>query len=393
MQPSFEWGPTWPLSPPIVPAAVYSLPDLDALEAIYRGEALGYIYARDGHPNATLLAEQLNQQELADWGVVTASGMAAISVSLLGLLAPGERILVSDRLYGKTSRLIHGEFQRLGIQSTAVDICDIDAVRRELQAAPTKVLFTETISNPLCRVADLLRLADLARSAGAVLIVDNTFASPVLCRPLEFGAAVVVESLTKFLGGHSDLTLGYVGGAASTASEPWAERIRAGVSTWGCIGNPWECWLTCRGLETLSLRVEAASRNAYAVAEWFAGQPGVAQVVYPGRPDHPDHRLAERLFAGRFGPMLAVELAGGRDAVNRWMRANPAIPFAPSLGHTGTTCSHPASTSHRYDSAAERERQGIRDGMLRLSVGCEPVSELLSRLESGWSRFQDSSAN
>jgi len=383
----FTWGPAWPVSPPLVPAAVYAIPDLDTLESIYAAETPGYIYARDGHPNADYLAEQINELEQARWGMITASGMAAISVVLLGLLAPGERIIVSDRLYGKTSRLIHGELRRLGILSTAVDICDLDAVERALTAAPARVLFTETISNPLCRVANLPRLAEMARALGVLLIVDNTFASPVLCRPLQVGAAVVVESLTKFLGGHSDLTLGYVGGQGNRFVEPWVERICAGVSLWGSTGNPWECWLTSRGLETLELRVAAACRNAQILADWLARQTGVLQVVYPGRADHPDHHLAGQLFAHRYGPMLAVELEGGRDAVNHWLRANPEIPLAPSLGHTRTTCSHPTSTSHRNDSPADRQRQGIRDGLLRFSLGCEPESELLSKFEAGWLRF------
>lgn len=369
-----QFGPTQPLVPPLYPSAVYVFPDLDAVDAVYDGRQPGYIYARDGHPNATLLAKELTRLHAANWGIVTASGMAAVSAALLGLVGAGDRIVASDRLYGKTTKLLREEFTRFGVAAEFVDVCDLDRVREALRS-PTKVLFVETISNPLCRVADIPALANLAQVAGAELVVDNTFATPILCRPLELGATVVIESLTKLIGGHSDLTLGYVGGSAADHRDAVTSR----VSTWGLASNPFDCWLTSRGLETLELRVRAATANAAAVADWLAKQPNVTRVVYPGRPEHPDHELARRLLPAGAGHMLAFELDGGRDAVNRWMRACPGIPFAPSLGHTATTCSHPATTSHRYDSSTEKQRQGITDGLVRLSVGCESLERLLDK--------------
>lgn len=368
-------GSTHPLVPPIHTSAVYVFPDLDAVDAVYHRETTGYVYARDGHPNAVALAAELSRWEAASWGIVTASGMAATSAALLGIVNAGDRILTSDRIYGKTTRLLRDEFTRFGVTTEFVDICDLDAVRHALQT-PTRVLFTETISNPTCRIADLPALAELARQSRTELIVDNTFATPALCRPLELGAAVVIESLTKLIAGHSDVTLGYVGGT----NPQLQHRIVGGVSTWGLASNPFDCWLANRGLETLAIRVQAATANAVTVADWLATQPTVARVFYPGRDDHPDFALGKRLLPQGVGNMLAFELIGGREAVNRWMRACPNIPFAPSLGHTRTTCSHPATTSHRFDSPAERQRQGITDGLIRLSVGCEPCPELLTNL-------------
>lgn len=368
-------GSTHPLVAPLHPSAVYVFPDLDAVDAVYHRTAPGYIYARDGHPNAVELAAALTQQEAATWGMVTASGMAAISAAILGFVASGDRILASDRLYGKTTRFLRDELSRFGVVTEFVDICDLHAVQRALKT-PARVLFTETISNPLCRIADLPALAALAQQTGTALVVDNTFATPVLCRPLELGATIVIESLTKLIAGHSDVTLGYVGGMPC----PQQEQIISGVSTWGLASNPFDCWLATRGMETLTLRVSAATTNAMAVADWLAEQSSVAHVYYPGRNDHPDHAISQRLFPQGPGNMLAFELTGGREAVNRWMRACSNIPFAPSLGHTRTTCSHPATTSHRFDSSIEKERQGISDGLIRLSVGCEPLSELLANL-------------
>lgn len=375
-------GPSVPHAPPLYPAAVYALPDLDALDAIYNGETPGFIYARDAHPNAQLLAEALTPLEGGRWGVVTGSGMGATSAALLPLLAAGDRVVASDRLYGRTTRLLRQDLSRFGVATTFVDVGDLDAVRaalREAGAGPCKAVYVETISNPLCQVPDLPAIAELSHAAGAKLIVDNTFATPVVCRPLDLGADLVVESLTKAIGGHSDLTLGFLAG-----TDPALGPVAAAtVSTWGLAANPFDCWLAQRGLGTLDLRVRAAVANAAAVADWLAGRPGVVRVVYPGRPDHPDHALAKRLFPAGPGHMLCFELAGGRAAVNHFLRSAPGVPFCPSLGDVRTTCSHPDTTSHRYESAAEKQRLGITPGLVRLSVGCEPVGQIMAELAKG----------
>lgn len=378
--PSPDLGRSSPLVPPLCPSAVYTLPDLDAVDAIYDG-APGFIYARDGHPNAAMLSAQLAGLESADWAVVTGSGMAAITAGLLPLVAAGDRIIASDKLYGKTTKLLARELARFGVTTTFVDVLNLSAVEATLAVGPAKVVLVETISNPLCRVCDVPSLADAAHRAGARLFVDNTFATPVLCRPLDLGADLVMESLTKMIGGHSDVTLGVVAGREPALGP----AVATAVSTWGLAANPFDCWLTLRSLETLDLRARAATTHAAAIADWLAVQPGVSRVVYPGRVDHPDHALAARLLPDGCGHMLCFELAGGREAVNRFLRAAPGVPFCPSLGHSSTTCSHPATTSHRFDSPEDRARQGITEGLVRLSVGCEPPAVVMAELAKGLS--------
>jgi cystathionine beta-lyase/cystathionine gamma-synthase len=210
--------------------------------------------------------------------------------------------------------------------------------------------------------------------------VDNTFATPVLTRPLEYGADFVVESLTKMIGGHGDITLGSLCGTGDHLAQ-----LNQGISIWGLAANPFDCWLASRGLATLSIRMRTASANAAAIADWLAGRSGVSRVVYPGRTDHDDHDLACRILNGNFGNMVSFELEGGREAVNRFMRRAKKIPFSPSLGSTMTTCSHPATTSHRYISPAERRRQGISDGLIRLSVGIEDHGQIQEEMATGLS--------
>ena len=377
-RPERAFGASQPLTPPLYPSSVYTLPDLDALDRIMDGEDHGYIYARDGHPNARQLAAKLADLEGAGWGVVCGSGMASISAIILSLVQGGDRIVASNRLYGRTTQFFKQELPRFGVQTTLVDCHDLGEVRRALQT-PARVLFAETISNPLLRVPDLEQLAALAHEHECRLVVDNTFATPVLVRPLELGADVVMESLTKMIGGHSDLTLGFACGR----DKDLLAQISQVISIWGLASNPFDCWLAERGLSTLPLRMRAASDNAAALSLWLLNQRGVSRVVYPGLPDHPDHHHADALLNGYFGNILCFELEEGRDAVNYFLQQARGIPFSPSLGDTKTTCSHPATTSHRYVSAAEKQRQGITDGLVRLSVGVEDLEEIQYEMAKG----------
>jgi cystathionine beta-lyase/cystathionine gamma-synthase len=370
-------GATVPLVPPLYQSSVYTFADLDALDRVMNAEEPGFVYARDAHPNAHHLAGRLAALEGATWAIVCGSGMAAISAILLATVSQGGRIVASHRLYGRTTQLLLEEFARFGVSTTLVDVHDLEQVDRALETQP-RMLFVETMSNPLLRVADLAALAERTRARGCRLVVDNTFATPMLVRPLDLGADVVMESLTKMIGGHSDVTLGLVCGKGELL--PDITRV---VSVWGLASNPFDCWLTERGLATLELRMRAASANAAALADWLSAQPAVSRVVYPGRADHPDHAIACRLLAHGFGNMLCFELAGGRDAVNRFMQHASGIPFSPSLGNTTSTCSHPATTSHRYVSPAERRRQGITDGLIRLSVGIEELESIKQEMAKG----------
>jgi cystathionine beta-lyase/cystathionine gamma-synthase len=370
-------GVSVPLAPPLYQTAVFTLPDLDAYERIMNAEEPGYVYARDSHPNSRQLAARLAEAEGAKWAVVCGSGMASLSATILAAVSQGGRIVAGNRLYGRTTQLLKQELERFGVQAALVDASDVEQVRKALET-PARLLLVETISNPLLRMVDIERLADLARARGCLLLVDNTFATPALVKPLELGADLVMESLTKMIGGHSDVTLGVVCGRVELLGE-----VSQVVSIWGFAANPFDCWLAERGLSTLTVRMRAASANAAALADWLATQPGVTRVVYPGRPDHPEHELAKRLLQGGFGNMLCFDLAGGRDAVNHFMREAKGVPFSPSLGNTTTTLSHPASTSHRYASAAEKQRQGITDGLIRLSVGCEELEEIKREMAKG----------
>jgi cystathionine gamma-synthase len=370
-------GKTRPLVPPIYQSSVYTIPDLDALDAIMDDGEAGYIYARDAHPNAKRLAMMLADAEAAKWGVITGSGMAAISAIVLATVTQGQRILASNRLYGRTVQLFSTELQRFGVATEYVDANDLDAVEASLKKKP-RLLFVETMSNPLLRVVDIEALAKMAHDHDALLVVDNTFATPVLTKPMELGADFVMESLTKMIAGHSDVTLGFL----AANDDDTLPAINAAVSIWGLASNPFDCWLAERGLATLELRMKAAGDNAHKLADWLAEQAGVVRVWYPGRADHPDHELASQILDGGYGAMLCFELSG-RDAVNRFMRAAPGIPFSPSLGHSATTLSHPATTSHRYTSPAERKRQGITEGLIRLSVGVEPLEQIQEEMAKG----------
>jgi cystathionine beta-lyase/cystathionine gamma-synthase len=370
-------GSSRPLAPPLYTASVYAIPDLDTLDRIVNREEPGFCYARDDHPNARSLAAKIAALEGGTWAAICGSGMAAISAIFAATLGQGSRVVASNRLYGRTTQLLTQDLPRFGVIAEFVDSSNVAAVARALEK-PAKLLFVETVSNPLLAVADIDGLAELAHARDCLLVVDNTFATPALCRPLERGADLVMESLTKMIGGHSDITLGAISGR----SLPADEIVRA-VSVWGFASNPFDCWLAERGVSTLTLRVQTASANAASLAEWLAEQPGVKRVIYPGRKDHPGHDVAARLLDGSFGNMLSFELSGGREAVNRFMRRASGVPFSPSLGDTMTTCSHPYSTSHRYVPVAEKESQGITEGLIRLSVGIEDAGRIRAEMRKG----------
>jgi cystathionine beta-lyase/cystathionine gamma-synthase len=368
--------PTQPHAPPIYPASVWACESPQQADALLAGREAGYVYQRDGHPNAHLLAEKLKLLHGADRGVITGSGMAALSAALLSQLQMGDHAVVGSRMYGKTLSLFVGEAQRLGIEVTTVDTCDLAAVSAAIQQN-TRLILAETIANPLLEVADVAALAELAHQRNTLLLVDNTFASPIICRPLELGADLVMESLTKTLNGHSDVILGFLCGR----EDVW-QRVSAVVSTWGLASGPFECWLAERGLATAHLRIERACQNALAVAELLQSQqPKVAQVYYPGLSTHPQHKLARQLFGNQFGTIVSFRLAGGRAAADAFITATAKqIPFCPSLGEVSTTLSHPETTSHRGMTTEQRTALGITGGTIRLSVGTESSGHIQKAL-------------
>lgn len=361
----FPRSATSPLVPPIVPSAVFVARDADHMDSVYEGREQGFTYGREGSPNAELLAAKIAALEDAEGALITSSGMSAVAAILLGLLKAGDHVVAGNALYGRTLRLVSQELPRLGFATDLVDATDAAAVERAIRPN-TRMVLVEVVSNPLLRVPDVAALVSIARSRGVLLVVDNTFPTPLAFRPLPLGAHLVFHSITKMLAGHSDVTLGAVCGPRELMTP-----IRDAVVTWGLNGSAFDCWLAERGMNTLELRVARGNANAAALADFLAGQTAVRRVFYPGRADHPDHTVARQLFGDRFGNMVTFELAGGRETVNRFMQALSSIPFAPTLGDVSTMISHPAVTSHRGLSADAREAIGIREGTIRVSVGVE----------------------
>ena len=299
--------------------------------------------------------------------------MAALALALLSQLKAGDHLVASSLLYGRSLALLTGEAARLGIETSVVDTTDLNATQRAFNAN-TRLVVAETISNPLLRVCNISALAEIAHRHGALLLVDNTFASPLLCRPLDLGADLVLESLTKIMNGHSDVVLG-----ALCGHETHWHRIPQVLSTWGLTASPFDCWLATRGLGTMHLRLERASSNALRVATFLSGRPEVARVHYPGLATHPDHRLAKQQLSSGFGAMVTFDLPGGRPTAERFVAAS-RIPFCPSLGELATTLSHPQSTSHRALHSDQLRALGISGGTIRLSVGVESADFILEAL-------------
>lgn len=365
------------LGTPLQPSVVYGAESPDALDAIYEGRETGFTYAREAHPNAEVLARKIDALEGLSGGLVVGSGMAAVTCALMGLLKTGDHVVGADRLYGRSLRMMADDLPRLGITTTLADVTDAEAVRAAMRPE-TRMILVETVSNPGLRVADLEAISDIAKGQGALLVVDNTFTTPRAIRPAEHGADIVLHSVTKLLAGHADVTLGYV-----AAIDPeLTARMRVFATTLGLTPSPFDCWLAERGLYSFELRYDRAEATAAVLAERLDGLPGVRRVLYPGRPDHPDHARTDHLLQGRFGNMVTFEIDGGRAAANRFVRAAEQIAFAPTLGDVATTISHPATSSHRALAPEQRERLGLGEGVFRVSVGIEPAEMLCDEFEA-----------
>ncbi|WP_020039234.1 trans-sulfuration enzyme family protein [Salipiger mucosus] len=371
-------GVSTPVVTPIMPAAVYAADSPDALDAQYEGRTEGYTYAREGHPNADVVATRIDALEGAEGGIVTGSGMAAVSAALLGLLSSGDHVVGADQLYGRSLRMMSEDLPRLGIATTLADAGDADSIAQALRPE-TRMVLIELVSNPTLRLAELDGIAALCRERGILLAVDNTFTTPASVQPLARGADIVIHSVTKLLAGHADVTLGYV-----VAKDPAInDRMRVFAVTAGLTPSPFDCWLAERGLMTFGLRFEKAQETAGALAEFLSGQPGVRQVLYPGRADHPDAARTQALLRGRPGTMLSFEIEGGRPAANAFCEAADGVAFAPTLGDVGTTLSHPASSSHRALTPEGRAALGISEGFFRVSVGLEEPEALCATFAEG----------
>jgi cystathionine gamma-synthase len=345
------------------------------------GEKRTYDYTRSGNPTRDLLGQALAELEQGAGAVITASGMAAITVA--GYLVPcGARIVAPHDCYGGTYRLFEAWRRRGERQVEFVDFGDEAALRQAL-AQPTAMLWIETPSNPLLRITDIGACVAMARAAGALTVVDNTFLSPAWQQPLTLGADLVVHSTTKYINGHSDV----VGGAVIARDAALAGEVTWWANCLGLTGAPFDSYLTLRGLRTLHARLEHHGRNAQALAEWVQLQEGVRKVWYPGLAQHPGHELARRQQKG-FGAVVTLELEGGHEAVREFVAGLECFSLAESLGGVESLIAHPASMTHAAMDPVARARAGLSDGLIRLSVGIEGLEDLRADLARGLERVQ-----
>lgn len=338
----------------------------------------GYEYGRAANPTRDSLQSLLASLEGGVAALSFASGLAAEDALLRAVLTPGDHVVLGNDVYGGTHRLINRIHGAWGVRNTTVDLTDLDAVRTALTTDRSRVLWIETPSNPLMKISDLDALVEIGHAAGAIVVVDNTFASPALQQPLSFGADVVVHSTTKYLGGHSDV----IGGALVFAGEELAEQVRFIQFAAGAVSAPLDAWLTVRGIKTLAVRMQRHTENAQAIAEALVGRPGIDAVYYPGLPDHPGHELAARQMSG-FGGMLSVALSGGAAAARRFAESTEVFQLAESLGGVESLIGYPAEMTHASVRGTALE---VPDNIIRLSVGIEDVADLLADVEQALGR-------
>jgi cystathionine gamma-synthase len=334
----------------------------------------GYEYARGGNPTRTSLETLLASLEGGSRAYSFASGLAAEDTLLRAVLTPGARIVMGNDVYGGTHRLVDRVFVPWGVSLVTVDLSDLTAVREIVSASPTSVLWIETPSNPLMKISDIASLAEIGHSAGAVVVVDNTFASPYLQQPIALGADVVVHSTTKYLGGHSDV----LGGAVVLADAELAEKVGFLQFGVGAISGPFDAWLTVRGIKTLAVRMERHSSNAQAIAESLVGHPAIEAVYYPGLTSHPGHDIASRQMSG-FGGMLSVALKGGAPAARKFAESTEVFQLAESLGGVESLIGYPSEMTHASVRGTELE---VPDNVVRLSVGIEDIADLLADVKA-----------
>lgn len=350
---------------PIHPSSTY------VQDGVGETRAGGYEYSRSANPTRTALQECLAALEGGRDAFAFGSGMGAADVLMRVLLHPGDHLVIPHDAYGGTFRLVDKVLAPWGVEYTPVDLGDIDALRAALRPT-TRVVWSETPTNPLLGIADIAALADVTRAAGARLVVDNTFASPYLQQPLALGADVVLHSTTKYVGGHSDV----VGGALVTSDDEIADQVRFTQNAVGSVPGPFDAWLTLRGVKTLAVRMERHCDNAERVVELLAGHPAVAQVLYPGHPDHPGHEIAAKQMR-RFGGMVSFRVAGGREAALRVCAATELFTLAESLGGVESLIEHPGQMTHQSVAGSPLQ---VPDDLVRLSVGIEDVEDLLDDL-------------
>ncbi len=344
--------------------------------ARFTGEAPGNVYSRYTNPTVRAFEERIAALEGAEQGVATSSGMAAILSTWMALLKAGDHIVCSRSVFGTTTVLLNKFMRKFGVESTAVSLTDLNAWRAALRPE-TKLLFVETPSNPLCEVADLAALAEIAHQHGALLVVDNCFCTPALQRPLEWGADIVVHSATKYLDGQ-----GRCMGGAVVGRRELMDEVLGFLRSAGPTMSPFNAWVFLKGLETLRLRMDAHAANALQVARWLAAHPAVEQVYYAGLESHPGHPLATRQQSA-FGGVLSFRVKGGREQAWSLIDNTRMLSLTANLGDTKTTIVHPATTTHGRLSVEEKAEAGITENLVRVAVGLEAVADIIADLDRG----------
>ncbi|MCF7808205.1 MAG: PLP-dependent aspartate aminotransferase family protein [Candidatus Marinimicrobia bacterium] len=363
------------VSVPIYQTSTFKFRDADHGARLFEGEEEGYIYTRVGNPTVNTLEEAVAELENGYAGIATATGMAAVTAIYMTYLESGAHMIGTDSIYGSSRMVIENEFSRFGVESSFIDTADLNNVRAAVRDN-TRLIYIETPSNPTIKLTDIQAIAQIAHDNDALLVVDNTFMSPILQNPLALGADIVLHSITKYINGHTDV----VGGVIITKTETDFTRIRLVVNATGGTMDPHQSWLVLRGLRTLTLRVKRAEENAQKLAEFLEEHPKVEWVRYPGLPSHPQHELAQRQMRG-FGSMISFEIKGGLKA-GKVVMNNVRIPqLAVSLGGYESLIQHPVSMTHHNIPPSERLKSNITDGLVRLAVGTEDVEDLQADLE------------
>jgi cystathionine gamma-synthase/methionine-gamma-lyase len=373
-----------PVSSPIWPTVGYLYESMDDLDAVFAGTKRGQVYLRYSNPTVEAFETAVADLELAEAAQAYGSGMAAIHASLLAAgVKAGKSVVAALDVYGATYSLLNSFFKSLDVNIRMVNVTNHADVETALKETGAAVLYVESISNPLLKVADIPALSSTAHQHGAPLLVDNTFASPYLINPLRYGADFVIHSATKYLSGHGDVLAGVV----ATSKENKSKLFELNKLVGGVLG-PFEAWLALRGLKTLPLRMKQQCQNAQQIAEWLAKHPRVKKVNYPGLSDHPQNTLAKKLFENKgYGGVLSFEIDGADKAqVFHFMESLTICLPATTLGDVYSLVLHPATSSHRSLTSEERARVGIPDGLVRLSAGIESVDDILSDLDTALSK-------
>jgi len=366
---------------PIYQTSTFAFETVEEGARCFAGESKGYMYTRIGNPTISALEKQIAILEGGFGGVATSSGMAAVSTIYMAFLKSGDHIVSTDAVYGPSRGIMEGYFAKFGVESSYINTANLEEIAKAIKPN-TKMLYIETPTNPTMEISDLKACVEIAHKHGLVVVVDNTFCSPYLQRPIEFGADVVFHSMTKFINGHADIVAGMI----VTRTEEHYRIVRPTMIGMGCNMDPHQAFMVLRGVKTLSIRMDRAQENAIKVAEFLEKHPKVEWVKYPGLPSHPQYELAKKQMNGP-GAMISFGLKGGLDAGKILMNNVKLALLAVSLGGIETLIQHPASMTHSKMQKAAREKAGITDGLVRFAVGIEDLKDIVADLDQALAKI------